>query len=143
MVHSERLRPSHDLWAEKSIVRTFVLPQRRRRYLELLDTKAGRNKIKRSLAHFPDFDPRFIIPIPPNAQSAEGIVYRLHEKGALEDCYVWSDSSALDGLVVNLEYGVSKIACLEPGTVLLCITDRLAYYEGEEENQRYILERHV
>lgn len=126
---------------ESSFVESFILPRRRERYLSLLSTREGRKKLKRRFAHFSDLDPRFAFLIPPRAQRPAEIERSLSERNAPPKCYVWSDSSPLDGCMVDLPVALSQTVGYAPGTILLCIPGRLAYYEGEEKNQRYILSR--
>lgn len=129
------------LTIERSFIKSFVLPERRSRYLSLLSARGGRDKIRRKFAHFSDLDPRFSLFIPPNVQKPDKITHALTLRGAPERCYVWSDSSSLDGSTACLLTALSSVVGYAPGTILLCIPDRLAYYEGEEKNQRYILSR--
>jgi hypothetical protein len=44
---------------EKALFEAFVVPAKRQRYSELLDTKRGREKIRFALDHFKDLDLRF------------------------------------------------------------------------------------
>jgi hypothetical protein len=126
---------------EKPFIRSFILPRRQERYIELLGSAVGRKKIKSKFAHFSDLDRRFKFLIPPGNQRADMIADMLVKKGASSSCYVWSESSPLDGSRVDLSNALSQTVGHAPGTLLLCIPDRLAYYEGEEKSQRYILQR--
>src|SRR5512141_1287292 len=52
----------------------FVVPAKRERVAALLTKIKSRKKIVDGLDHFTDFDPRYIIPIPTNQQTEQGIV---------------------------------------------------------------------
>jgi hypothetical protein len=113
--------------------------QSKRRYLSLLKTRGGRDKLRSRLPHFRDFDSRFTISIPPSRQTAADIHRALQERHAPKECYVWSSSSKCDGRTLNLNDVLSSIVGWEPGTILLCIPGHLGYYEGEDPNERLIL----
>ncbi len=125
--------------SETSIINGFVLPGRRERYLALLKTQRGRDRLRNRLPHFRDFDPRVVIPISSSLQRSADIYSALKQRGAPDECYVWSSSSKCDGRMLNLRDAVSSIVGWEPGTILLCIPDHLGYYEGEDQNERSIL----
>ncbi|MGE5570927.1 MAG: hypothetical protein ACM3S5_17980 [Rhodospirillales bacterium] len=126
---------------EAAIVSAFVLPERRARYLELLESKRGRIKFREHLAHFRDFDPRFVLAIPPNQQTAQGIESVLRQHGAPTTCTVISESQELDNAVMDLPGALSKIVGCGAGSVVSCLEGRLAYYESEEPGCRCILRR--
>lgn len=126
---------------EESIINSFILPNRKERYLSLLNARGGRDKIRHTFPHFRDFDPRFIVSIPHVAHRADDVELRLRERGAPRECYIWSESSSLDDRSISLQEALLKIIGWTPGTILLCVPGRLGYYEGEDENERFILAR--
>jgi hypothetical protein len=83
--------------AEKLLFLAFVLPQKRQRYDELLDSKRGREKIRLSLDHFKDLDPRVRRKVKSSEQNPAGIFRILTGLGAPSRCYVISSNSDLDG----------------------------------------------
>ena len=126
------------LYAASSIIKSFVSRERRERYLALLESQGGRKRIRSKLPHFRDFDPRVTIPIAPSSQTLHEIYRLLKERGAPENCHIWSSSSSLNGSF-NLAEALSRIVGWEPGTIVLCLVDQLGYYEGEDQNERSIL----
>jgi hypothetical protein len=51
---------------EEAVIRAFILPTKRERYLEFLTSPKGRAKFISGLAHFKHLDPRFAYPVPGN-----------------------------------------------------------------------------
>jgi hypothetical protein len=122
------------------LIETFVIRARRDRYLKLLGSARGRDKLRERLAHFADLDPRYATRVQ-GAHSASAIAAILHAKGAPSSCYVLSESSRIDNAEVALVEALEKIVGYGVGTFVSCIPSRLAYFEGEEPGERYILER--
>ena len=92
--------------------------------------------------HMRDLDPRFAERIPPRDQNADAIYTMLRDRGAPETCYVMSGSSDLDGKTADLrETLIHVVDGGRDGTFVSCITGRLAYFDGEESGERYILAR--
>ena len=116
-----------------------MLSPKRDRYNALLESRKGRDKLRRSLAHSSDWDPRFLHPI--ENQGAQAIHQALRKLGAPGDCYVLSENDRddakrmdlLEALLGSVGYGI--------GTVISCVPSRLAFYEGEGPGVRYILKR--
>jgi hypothetical protein len=54
-----------------------------------------------------------------------------------------SASSKLDGHETELRSALQATVGYGDGTFISCLSGRLAYFEGEERNERYILERPV
>jgi hypothetical protein len=52
-----------------------------------------------------------------------------------------SASSDLDGQEVDLRAALEDVVGYNDGTFISCIPGRLAYFEGEGPNERYVLER--
>jgi hypothetical protein len=121
------------------LVRAFVVHDRRDRYLKLLSTTRGRDKFRGALAHFRDLDPRFVTRVA-GGGTASAVVAQLRAKGAGPTCYVLSESAALDDRELPLEQAMNQVYALGLGTFLSCVVGRLAYFESEEANERYILE---
>ena len=126
---------------DAAIVLAFVLPERRSRHLGFLESKRGRVKFRKHLAHFKDCDPRFTAAIPPGQQTAQGIETLLWQYGAPETCTIISESQDLDGVVMALPDALRKIVGYGAGSIISCLEGRLAYYEGEEPGCRYALRR--
>jgi len=124
---------------EQKLVSSFIMPERRARYLELLEKPKRRKDVTRSLAHFKHLDMRYVVPITPREQNESDILRLLREKGAPENCYALSEDDELDGREVSLADALKEIVGRGFGTFLSCIPGKLAYFEDEED--RWILER--
>ncbi len=120
-------------------IRAFVVPQKRERYVEAVSKFKRREKFIAELSHFGDFDPHLIVPIAPSSQNSEGILALLEMPGATATCQAISEFKNLDRQEVPLEDILRKIIGREMGTILCCLTGRLAYFESEDT--RFILER--
>ena len=132
-----------DAELEEQLIRAFIVPDKRVRYVSRLGLPKARQEFMNShFFHMRDLDPRFASRIAPRDQNAATIYAKLREKGAPETCYVMSGSSDLDGEVSDLrETLVSVIDEGYDGTFVSCIPGVLAYFDGEESGERYILSR--
>ena len=130
-----------DLEREKTYIDSFISSDKRSRYHELFNSTKGREKLLNRLAHSPDFIPQYMHKIQDNKQNRESILQILKSKGAPDKCYIISESSKLDGKELDLTEALDLVVGSTMGTVILCIPSKLAYYEGEDINERYILEK--
>ena len=137
---------------EEALVRAFIVPERRARYLDrLASPKARQAFIAHHFHHMTDLDPRFARLIDPHMplvvfekrreMHVERIFELLQDAGASERCYVISASSDLDGQEANLLETLDAIVGWYDGTFISCVPGKLAYFEGEGLNERYILQR--
>lgn len=126
---------------EEATVRAFVLPERRQRWVTLLASPAGRRKVTERLAHSPDHDLRYAAQLTAEEQKARSILATLRERGAPAVCHVISEGD-LDGQDLALSDALDRVVGAGTGTLLICVPGELAYYEGEEQGDRYILHRH-
>lgn len=122
---------------ESAIVLSFIIPEKRDRYLTLLGKKTRRPDVLDSLNHFRDLDPRYCISLPSSAD----VVDALRARGAPEKCYLISAIPELDGREMSLSEAIEIIEIEGWGTLVGCIPGRLAYYSGEHGEGRTILER--
>lgn len=91
--------------------------------------------------HCRDLDPRFATLIPSNQQSATSIEALLRRNGAPETCYVMSDNRDMDGREMSLSDALSETVGMDAGTLISCVPGKLAYFELEGFDGRYILQR--
>ena len=125
---------------EQSLARFFV-PGKRERYEEMIAHPKRRVKFLRELAHFKSLDPRYKVPMLPKKLFPDQIAEILSQKGAPRSCWITSENSALDGREMPLLEALKEVVGRQMGTFLTCIPGRLAYFEGEEMGDRWILER--
>ena len=126
---------------EDALVRAFIRPEKQERWLELLANPKRRGDILNSLPHLADLDERFAAPVPSGQQTTAAILGLLRSLGAPADCYLVSESRDLDARTLSLDEALGAIIGMGMGTLVSCIPGRLAYFEGEREGERYLLER--
>jgi hypothetical protein len=122
---------------EEAIIRAFIAPARRARWLQLLASPQRRSAFLDRLNHCRDIDERFATPLPSNAD----VVRLLRGRGAPETCYVISDTAENDGLQFSLEEAIERTIVGGWGTLVSCIPGKLAYYYDECGTRRMLLER--
>jgi len=93
------------------------------------------------LDHFSDLDPRYVKSISPNEQTIKAIASLLEKKGASSLCHLISSNLEIDNQDMILDEALGKVLGEGMGTFISCIPGRLAYFEGEDENERLLLER--
>jgi len=128
---------------EKALFQAFTLPARKWHYIELLDTRRGREKLRGSLDHFHDLDPLFCWKVRPSQQNRAYILRFLESFGAPPVCHLVSSNSNLDGREMLLADALAHVVGSGYGTFISCIPGELAYFEGEEPNERYICRREL
>jgi hypothetical protein len=126
---------------ESEFIRHFVNPKKRGRYLSLIETCKGRKKFLGVLDHFDQLDTRYARLLPTGMQTIVQIEELLRQRGAPDRCHVISSNVDIDDREMLLSEALQETIGRGFGTVLSCIPGKLAYFEGEEPNQRYLLER--
>lgn len=119
----------------------FVIPSKEQRYTELLSTPRGLKKIRLSLDHFKDLNPRFCRRLRPVDDSREQILKLLRRLGAPDMCRVMSSDDNIDGREMLLTEAFLQIYGRGIGSFISCIPGVLGYFEGEEPHERYICHR--
>jgi hypothetical protein len=123
---------------ETALLQTFVAAAKRDRFVEMLGTRKGREKLRRGLDHFTDLDPTRCTRIAGGDQTSTWIRARLRALGAPATCYILSSNSDLDGLEMELVDALDAIIGLGSGSFVCCIPGKLAYFEGESQGERYL-----
>jgi hypothetical protein len=137
-------RMAHGVEAHESGLPAFVCVDRRRRFRELLKTSRGRKKLRAQLAHFADIDPAVVVEGGAQGQARTGLGHRLRELGAGDSCYLLAEDAELDGREMPLEDALASITAHEHlAAFVSCLPGRLAYFHGEEPEERLILLRHA
>lgn len=126
---------------EKTLFQAFALSNKTRCYAELLSDKRGRKRLLSSLNHFHDLDPRYCPKVESSQQAPAGILRILEYMGAPPICHVISSNTDLDRREMLLSDALDNIVGQGYGTFLSCIPGELAYFEGEEKNERYVCRR--
>jgi hypothetical protein len=130
-----------DVAHETAVVDAFVVSSKRDRVRELLAKPKRRRTILDSLNHQAPLDPRCMSKIPPREHFTIRIESLLRAKGAPEMCHVISADPTLDGKAMPLRAALDDVIGCGNGTIISCIPGRLAYFEGEDPGERYLLEQ--
>jgi hypothetical protein len=109
--------------------------------MELMQSDKGRKKLRSTLAHFADFDPAMMVPIPPNQQHPPLIRQLLTDLGAPRICSLISQNADWDGLEMDLDIALEEIVGYGFGTIVNCVPGKLAFFEGKKPKDRFILKR--
>ncbi len=89
------------------------------------------------LNHCRDLDERYTTVLPP----AANVLELLRSRGAPTTCYVLSDTKEIDGRELPLDEALSATELAGWGTIISCISGRLAFYYDERGARRMLLER--
>jgi hypothetical protein len=122
---------------DEAIVRAFISPERRTRWLEQLASAKRRPRMLDRLNHCRDIDVRYAALLPSNVD----VVALMRSRGAPATCYVLSSTDEIDGRIMPLEDAVFAAEMGGWGTILSCIPGRLAFYYDECGTRRMLLER--
>jgi hypothetical protein len=126
---------------EVALINSFVVKSKRERLSGLLTNPKRRKQATSALAHFDDFDSRWVMMLPTNQQNPASIERALRSRGAGDTCHAISEAAALDGKRLPLRTALDQVIGYGMGALLSCIPGKLAFYEGEGLSCRYILER--
>ena len=126
---------------EVGFVNSFVLRERRTRYLELLAKPKHRTKVLERFDHSPGLEPKYCLPISPAGHSPADLERLLRGYGAPEQAYLLSSRRSLDARFLALRDALDQVVAQGMGTVVSCIPGVLAYYEGEDAGERCVLRR--
>lgn len=121
-------------------VRAFIEKPKRDRWLTLLNSAKGRKKLTYSFHHSYEFDERWSTFVG-DVHSAVEIASRLRKLGAGPTAYLLSSDWDLDGQTLPLDEALGEILNSDSGHYLICIPDRLAFFESEDRDERYVLHR--
>ncbi len=126
---------------ETLFFQSFTHARERRKYLNLLKTRQGRDEVLGMLNHFRDLDLRVCRRIKPAEQTVTDILRILTDLGAPSGCYVISSNANLDGRRTSLRLALEEIVGSGKGAVISAIPGELTYYEGVDCGERYLCHR--
>jgi hypothetical protein len=123
---------------EETFVRTFILRERRERWLSFLPSEKNRHKLLHRLAHVleDDLDPRFVYdketPPPEVKAQVHPVLSAWRKANPKQLCHVIVNGTK-DGQMMKLADAESDYdsTC---GAVIIVIPDRLAFYHPERDN---------
>jgi hypothetical protein len=120
------------------LIKQFVVKDRQDRYLNLLQTDKGRNKFKSYISHFKDLNKKYCIPAYTLHSHVE-LYDLLKLEGAPNTCYIISENSKYDLRFLDITDAGKQLFSSGISFFLSCIPGKLAYYEGEDINERFLL----
>lgn len=127
---------------ELLLINSFVIKERRERYINLIATEKGREKFKNYISHFKDLNGRYCTAVP-YLESCSQLHNILKSEGGGDVCYVISENSKYDMSCLSLKDATTQLFSSGISFFLSCIPGKLVYYEGEEFNQRFILKKNA
>jgi hypothetical protein len=127
---------------EESFVHTFIVPEKRLRYLELLKNPKRRRDILARLNHGLDYDASLAFEFSSGQANSASLEQLLRSKGATDTCHVIGDQLDLDGKEVGLAEALEVLSFHDFGAVVLCVPGHLAYYKPESPARGFVLEKH-
>lgn len=129
---------------ERGVAR-FLYPPHRDRWLAYMHRSgdATRRRAVALLDHGMIWEERCATKVPPLDAEAERawVAEELQRSGAGSTCHVMSTDPELDGRTMTLPEALAAVVGCSMGTVISCLPGSLAYYEGEDAGERYVLHR--
>ena len=125
---------------EIAFVSSFIIPERRERYLSLLGNPKRRGKVLNRLNHSQDVNLSLARQVRSGCD-AESLAVLLEQMGAGETCYVIADASDMDGQTLPLKEALWRASVHGFGVVLSCVPGRLCFYKAESPTSGFILEK--
>ncbi len=126
---------------EEAMVKAFIVPSKRERWLYLLTNPKRRRTALDALYHFHDRDDRFVIRWPPRHDTSANRAETLRGYGAPDTCWVISTSDSLDAREMLLDEALGECIGYGEGILISCVPGKLAFFEGEGPEDRCILRR--
>src|ERR1700722_10123553 len=123
---------------ELLLIKQFVIKSRQERYLNLLQTDKGRKKLRSYISHFKDLDKKYCTAAH-KLHSYVELYDLLKLAGAPDTCYIISENSKYDMRSLEILEAGKQLFGSGVSFFLSCIPGQLAYYEGEDPNERFIL----
>lgn len=126
---------------EEALIRAFMRPERRARYLTLLANPKRRGEMLERLNHHFDFIDELSTPLSGDANMPTKLVAVLRSKGAGATCRVFADEDVSLGRDMRLEEACELAYQHFFAIILSCVPGRLAYFKPEDPSHGFILEK--
>jgi len=123
---------------ELLLIKAFVIKERQQRYINLVTTAKGRKKFRNYISHFSDLNANYCVPLH-SFKTYSQLYDRLRSEGSLDMVYIIAANSQYDMQSLSLLDATKQLFSSDISYFISCIPGKLAYYEGEEKNQRYLL----
>ncbi|MFI5131215.1 MAG: hypothetical protein ACHQFX_14530 [Chitinophagales bacterium] len=122
---------------ERKLIESFVMPEKRERYLDFIQKEKTRKKFLNELYHFKDFNWILFEEIQGNQNERNVILEKLANKKNSSGCYVISANENFDRKTVSVKDCMEQIVGVE-GTIIIFGEGDVVYYEGEAPHNRFI-----
>ena len=113
---------------EEELIKAFIIPAKRERYLGFISKLKTRRKFRRELAHFRGLDPRYAREVHLNSA---GLAALFEELRVPDVCWVVSEDPAIDGRLITVSDVLPELH-RDMGTFLSFVPGKLAYFEDED-----------
>ena len=130
---------------EEATIKAFVMQEKQKLFLSFISSPVNRRKFTAELANFRWFDRRLTTSA--SWQGNPGLSFfgqqlsgisnlssQLQSKGARETCWVISGDPQIDGQEMGLNAALECAIDSDFGTILSCVSGKLAYYKGKNES---------
>ena len=126
---------------ETLFISTFIIKERKTRYLNLLSSKKGRAKFRMQIPHSLtlDLNVKYLHKIKNSDQNVLFILNKLREYSSPNLCYVMAEHSKYDQKYMQIDDALKALFSCGIGYIISCIPGRLLYFEAENNNERYFL----
>ena len=121
---------------ETKIIERFVNKGKKDRYLTFIKSDKSRIKFIKELAHFHDLRQDLFEEVKGDVYHT--IINRVNSLNRRTDCYLISESSALDQKRLDINTALKEIIGNGMGTLIVFGDAEMVYYEGEGPSDRYI-----
>lgn len=124
---------------ESLLIDSFIIKSRQHRYIELINSRKGRIKFRKYIAHFKDLNEDLALNVSAICNSYDQVFSLLISKFDIDRCYCISENSKYDQREFFLSDALKELYNSGISYFLSCIPGKLVYYEGEDFNRQLIL----
>lgn len=126
---------------ESGFIKSFVIPRKQEKYLQLLSNAKVRKKLLDRFNHCQDLDFAHASVIPPELATQHDLISYLQKKGAPQTVHVIADESELDGQKLSLEAALAFATSHDFAVVISCLPGKLAFFKPESPSDIYLFQR--
>lgn len=121
---------------ETIVIERFIVKTKRDRYLTFIKSDKTRYKFTLSLAHFRDLRQERFDEV--KSDERKIIKDRIKSLGSINDCYLISENSKLDGKRLGIDTALNNTIGNGMGTLIVFGNAEVVFYEGEGPSNRWI-----
>jgi hypothetical protein len=122
-----------DILLENAVIKRFITKHKQEHYLSLIANGNKRKKFIAELAHFKHLKSPYFDKVD------NSIEFNVKQRiGNIKDCYIISENENIDTERCNIDLALTKTIGYGMGTLLVFGDAEFVYYEGEEQNDRWL-----